>query len=418
METLAIILAGGRGSRLDILSEKRVKPSVPFAGKYRIIDFTLSNCSNSGIYDIGILTQYLPLSLNEHIGTGKPWDLDRRDNRLSLLQPQQSIKGSNWYNGTADAVLQNIEFIKRNNPKYVLILSGDHIYKMDYSKVLDFHKANNADCTITAKVVDIEEASRFGILNADSNKKIIEFEEKPKNPKSNLASMGIYIFNTNVLLEYLESIVAEDLDFGKHIIPRLIEEKAVYAYEYSDYWKDVGTYDSYLEANLDLIKTVDKIELDMYNPDWRIHTRSEERPAVKFGSKAKVVQSLIANGCIIAGEVEKSVLSPGVIIKPGAIVRNSVIFNDTIIEEGAIVDGAILDKKVYIGKDCRIGFGENYVPNSDKPDVLSSGLNVIGKGAVIPEGVTVERNCRIFSNVKEEEFEGKMVKSGSTLGQR
>lgn len=416
METLAMILAGGRGSRLDILSEKRVKPSVPFAGKYRIIDFTLSNCSNSGIYDIGILTQYLPLSLNEHIGTGKPWDLDRRDNRLSLLQPQQSMKGSNWYRGTADAVLQNIEFIKRNNPKYVLILSGDHIYKMDYSKVLDFHKANNADCTITAKVVEMEEASRFGILNADSNKKIVEFEEKPKNPKSNLASMGIYIFNTEVLLHYLENTFAEDLDFGKHIIPKLIEEKKVFAYEYSDYWKDVGTYDSYLEANLDMTKTVDKIELDMYDPSWRIHTRSEERPAVKIGSKAKVKQSLISNGCIIAGEVEKSILSPGVVIKPGAIVRNSIIFNDTVIEEGAIVEGAILDKKIHIGKDCKIGFGEDYTPNLDKPDVLSSGLNVVGKGVSIPDGVTIERNCRIFSNVKENEFEGKIIKSGSTLG--
>lgn len=417
METLALILAGGRGSRLDILSEKRVKPSVPFAGKYRIIDFTLSNCSNSGIYDIGILTQYLPLSLNEHIGTGKPWDLDRRDNRLSLLQPQQSMKGSNWYRGTADAVLQNIEFIKRNNPKYVLILSGDHIYKMDYEKVLDFHKKNNAHCTITAKVVDIEEASRFGILNADANKKIVEFEEKPKNPKSNLASMGIYIFNTDVLLEYLESTVAEDLDFGKHIIPKLINEKNVYAYEFYDYWKDVGTYDSYLEANLDLTKTVDKIELDMYDSDWKIHTRSEERPAVKFGSKAKVKQSLISNGCIIAGEVEKSVLSPGVVIKPGAIVRNSVIFNDTIIEEGAIIENAILDKKIYVGKDCKIGYGEDFTPNLEKPEVLSSGLNVIGKNVVLPEGTIIERNCRIFSNVKDEELSGQVIKSGTTLGE-
>lgn len=417
METLALILAGGRGSRLDILSEKRVKPSVPFAGKYRIIDFTLSNCSNSGIYDIGILTQYLPLSLNEHIGTGKPWDLDRRDNRLSLLQPQQSMKGSNWYRGTADAVLQNIEFIKRNNPKYVLILSGDHIYKMDYEKVLNFHKKNNAHCTITAKVVDIEEASRFGILNADANKKIVEFEEKPKNPKSNLASMGIYIFNTDVLLEYLENTVAEDLDFGKHIIPKLINEKNVYAYEFYDYWKDVGTYDSYLEANLDLTKTVDKIELDMYDSDWKIHTRSEERPAVKFGSKAKVKQSLISNGCIIAGDVEKSVLSPGVIIKPGAIVRNSIIFNDTIIEEGAIIENAILDKKIYVGKDCKIGYGEDFTPNLEKPEVLSSGLNVIGKNVVLPEGTIIERNCRIFSNVKDEELSGQVIKSGTTLGE-
>ncbi len=417
METLAIILAGGRGSRLDILSEKRVKPSVPFAGKYRIIDFTLSNCTNSGIYDIGILTQYLPLSLNEHIGTGKPWDLDRRDNRLSLLQPQESNRGSNWYRGTADAVLQNIEFIKRNQPKYTLILSGDHVYKMDYKKVLDFHKANNADCTITAKVVDLEEASRFGILNVDSKKKIIEFEEKPKNPKSNLASMGIYIFNTDVLLDYLQSIVADDLDFGKHIIPKLIDEKNVYAYEFYDYWKDVGTYDSYLEANLDLIKTVDKIELDMYDSDWKIYTRSQESPAVKFGSKAKVKQALISNGSIVAGEVEKSVLSPGVIIKPGAIVRNSIIFNDTIIEEGAIVEGAIIDKDVYIGKNCRIGVGEDYTPNLKKPDVLNSGLNIIGKRVTIPDGVVIERNCRILSTVKENEFESKHIKSGTSLGE-
>jgi glucose-1-phosphate adenylyltransferase len=417
METLAIILAGGRGSRLDILSEKRVKPSVPFAGKYRIIDFTLSNCTNSGIYDIGILTQYLPLSLNEHIGTGKPWDLDRRDNRLSLLQPQESNRGSNWYRGTADAVLQNIEFIKRNQPKYTLILSGDHVYKMDYKKVLDFHKANNADCTITAKVVELEEASRFGILNVDSKKKIIEFEEKPKNPKSNLASMGIYIFNTDVLLDYLQSIVADDLDFGKHIIPKLIDEKNVYAYEFYDYWKDVGTYDSYLEANLDLIKTVDKIELDMYDSDWKIYTRSQESPAVKFGSKAKVKQALISNGSIVAGEVEKSVLSPGVIIKPGAIVRNSIIFNDTIIEEGAIVEGAIIDKDVYIGKNCRIGVGEDYTPNLKKPDVLNSGLNIIGKRVTIPDGVVIERNCRILSTVKENEFESKHIKSGTSLGE-
>lgn len=417
METLAIILAGGRGSRLDILSEKRVKPSVPFAGKYRIIDFTLSNCTNSGIYDIGILTQYLPLSLNEHIGTGKPWDLDRRDNRLSLLQPQESNRGSNWYRGTADAVLQNIEFIKRNQPKYTLILSGDHVYKMDYKKVLDFHKANNADCTITAKVVDLEEASRFGILNVDSKKKIIEFEEKPKNPKSNLASMGIYIFNTDVLLDYLQSIVADDLDFGKHIIPKLIDEKNVYAYEFYDYWKDVGTYDSYLEANLDLIKTVDKIELDMYDSDWKIYTRSQESPAVKFGSKAKVKQALISNGSIVAGEVEKSVLSPGVIIKPGAIVRNSIIFNDTIIEEGAIVEGAIIDKDVYIGKNCKIGVGEDYTPNLKKPDVLNSGLNIIGKRVTIPDGVVIERNCRILSTVKENEFESKHIKSGTSLGE-
>jgi len=415
METLALILAGGRGSRLDILSEKRVKPSVPFAGKFRIIDFALSNCTNSGVYDIGILTQYLPLSLNEHIGVGKPWDLDRRDNRVTLLQPQQSLKGSNWYNGTADAVLQNIEYIKRANPKYVLILSGDHIYKMDYKKVLDFHKENNADVTITAKIVDLEEATRFGILEADSNKKIVDFVEKPKEPKSNMASMGIYIFNTDVLIEYLEKIVDPELDFGKHIIPVLINEKNVYAYEFYDYWKDVGTYDSYLEANLDLTHTVDKIELDMYDENWKIYTRSEERPGVKFGTKAKVTQSIVCNGSIVAGEIDKCVLSPGVIIKPGAKVRNSIIFNDTIIEEGCEIDGAIIDKDTVIGKNCKIGVGEDYKANEDKPDVLSSGLNVIGKSVIVPEGTVIERNCRIFSNLKENSFVDKTIKSGSTI---
>lgn len=415
METLALILAGGRGSRLDILSEKRVKPSVPFAGKFRIIDFTLSNCSNSGIYNIGILTQYLPLSLNEHIGVGKPWDLDRRDNKITMLQPQQGLNGSNWYKGTADAVLQNIEYIKRTNPKYVLILSGDHIYKMNYKKVLDFHKEKNADVTITTKVVDLEEATRFGILEADNNKKIIDFEEKPKNPKSNLASMGIYIFNTDVLLEYLKKIVAEDLDFGKHIIPRLIDEKNVFAYEFYDYWKDVGTYDSYLEANLDLTNTVDKIELDMYDKDWTIYTRSEERPGVKFGSKAKVNQSIVSNGSIVAGEIEKCVLSPGVIIKPGAIVKNSIIFNDSIIEEGAVVEGAIIDKNVIIGKNCKIGHGDDYTANIEKPEILTSGLNVIGKGVHVPDETIIERNCRIFSGISKEDFASKVLKSGSTL---
>ncbi len=415
METLALILAGGRGSRLDILSEKRVKPSVPFAGKFRIIDFTLSNCSNSGIYNIGILTQYLPLSLNEHIGVGKPWDLDRRDNKITMLQPQQGLNGSNWYKGTADAVLQNIEYIKRTNPKYVLILSGDHIYKMNYKEVLDFHKEKNADVTITTKVVDLEEATRFGILEANTDKKIIDFEEKPEKPKSNLASMGIYIFNTDVLLEYLEKVVAEDLDFGKHIIPKLIEEKNVFAYEFYDYWKDVGTYDSYLEANLDLTNTVDKIELDMYDKNWTIYTRSEERPGVKFGSKAKVNQSIVSNGSIVAGEIEKCVLSPGVIIKPGAIVKNSIIFNDSIIEEGAVVEGAIIDKNVVIGKNCKIGHGEDYTANIDKPHLLASGLNVIGKGVHVPENSIIERNCRIFSGISKEDFTSKVLKSGSTL---
>lgn len=407
METLALILAGGRGSRLDLLSEKRVKPAVPFAGKYRIIDYTLSNCSNSGIYNIGILTQYLPFSLNEHIGIGSPWDLDRRDSRLTLMQPYRE-----WYGGTADAVKQNIDFIKRSKSKYVLILSGDHIYKMDYRKMIRAHEVNGAALTIAVQEVPWEDTHRFGILDADKNDKIVGFYEKPKNAPNNLASMGIYVFNTDVLVEALETIDEEGLDFGKHVIPYLLDKKDVYAYTFKDYWKDVGTYDAYLEANIELTATVDKIPLDMYDRDWKIHTRSEERPSVKIGSKATIEQALISNGSIVAGHVKRSVLSPGVIVHPTAKVVNSVILNDTEIMPGAIVENAIIDKNVIIGENARIGYGDDYTANKERPEVLSSGLNVIAKGVHVPAGTIIERNCRIYSTAKIEE---KRISSGSTL---
>lgn len=407
METIAFILAGGRGSRLDLLSEKRVKPAVPFAGKYRIIDFTLSNCCNSGIYDIAILTQYLPLSLNEHIGVGKPWDLDRRDTRLSLLQPYKD-----WYMGTADAVRQNLAYIKRSSAKYVLILSGDHIYKMDYRKMLAAHKAKKTDLTIAVQPVPWDETNRFGILETDDNLKITKFLEKPDDAPSNLASMGIYIFNRDALIKELESATEPDLDFGKHIMPRFLASQDIYAYVFEDYWKDVGTYDSYLEANLELTSTVDKIPLDMYDRNWRIYTRSEEMPAVKIGSKAKIKQGLISNGSIVAGEVDRVVLSPGVVIHPTAKVKNSVILNDSVIMEGTIIENCIIDKDVVIGKNARIGVGDDYTPNKDKPHLLSSGINVIAKGIHIPEGTVIERNCRITPKAV---FNTKTIKSGSTL---
>ncbi len=407
METLALILAGGRGSRLDILSEKRVKPAVPFGGKYRIVDFTLSNCTNSGIFDIAILTQYLPLSLNEHIGVGKPWDLDRRDSSLALLQPYKE-----WYAGTADAVLQNIEYIKRKNPKYTLILSGDHIYKMDYSKMIDFHKEKNTKLTIAVQPVPWEDTHRFGILTSDDNNKITKFSEKPKNADSNLASMGIYVFDTDVLLEALETVKDPNLDFGKHIIPYLMGETDLYTYVYEDFWQDVGTYDSYLEANLNLTATVDKIEIDMYDRNWKIHTKSEELPSVKVGSKATINQALISNGCIVAGNVKRSVLSPGVVIHPGATVLNSVILNDTEVFPGAYIENAIIDKRCKIMENVIIGDSDDFTPNIDNPDLLSSGVNVIGSKVTIPKGTIVKRNCRIFSSAK---FDGKIVKSGSTL---
>lgn len=408
METLALILAGGRGSRLDILSERRSKPAVPFAGKFRIIDFALSNCCNSGIFQIGILTQYLPLSLNEHIGVGKPWDLDRRDSFVTLLQPNNS-----WYEGTADAIRKNIEFVKRYASKYVLILSGDHIYKMDYSKMIEQHKQTGADLTIAAKIVPIEEASRFGVLETDSNLKINKFVEKPKEPKSNKASMGIYVFSTQALIDAIEAhpdIV--DLDFGKHIIPDMIQEKNVYAYEFYDYWMDVGTYDSYLETNLELC---DDCALDLYDPSWKIYTKSEDLPPVKVGDNAEIKKSLISNGCKIDGRVEHSVISPGVVIGEGTVITDSVILNDVVIGKNCHIEKAIIDKETVISDNSTIGTGNDFIPNKDKPNILSSGLNVIGKKLILPEGLVVERNVRIFSSTNPKTITKKHITSGETL---
>ena len=407
METLALILAGGRGSRLDILSEKRVKPAVPFAGKYRIVDFTLSNCTNSGIYDIAILTQYLPLSLNEHIGVGKPWDLDRRDGGVTLLQPHKE-----WYAGTADAVLQNINYIKRKNPKYTLILSGDHIYKMDYRKMIEHHEKNGAELTIAVQPVPWEDTHRFGILTCDENLRISKFSEKPKDADSNLASMGIYVFNTDVLLDAITRIKDPKLDFGKHIIPQLLKEVDLFAYVFEDYWKDVGTYDAYLEGNIELTGTVDKIPFDMYDRDWRIYTKSEELPSVKVGSKALISQALLSNGCIVAGTVKKSVLSPGVIVHPGATVINSVILNDTEIFPNAYIENSIVDKRCKVRENVVIGDGNDLTPNKDNPALLESGINAIASGVDIPAGTVIKRNCRIFSTAK---FDKKVIESGSTL---
>lgn len=406
METLALILAGGRGSRLDILSEKRSKPAVPFAGKFRIIDFALSNCCNSGIFQIGILTQYLPLSLNEHIGVGKPWDLDRRDSFVTLLQPNNS-----WYNGTADAVRKNLEFVRRYASKYVLILSGDHIYKMDYSKLIDQHKRTGADLTICAKIVPMEEASRFGILETDENLKITKFVEKPKEPKSNKASMGVYVFNTEALVTAIESHPEiEDLDFGAHIIPDMIKNKSVYAYEFYDYWKDVGTYDSYMQTNLDLINDTD---LDLFDPSWKIYTKSEDLPPVKVGENATIKDSLISNGARIYGNVTDCVLSPGVIVEGGSTLNRCVILNDVVIGRNCHIEDTIIDKNTTVQDNSVIGYGKDRTPNKDNPKVLSSGLNVIGKKMVLPKGLCVTRNVRIFSTAKLEE--NQTIAPGETM---
>lgn len=408
MNTLALILAGGRGSRIDILSQKRVKPSVPFAGKYKIIDFTLSNCANSGIYDIGILTQYIPLSLNEHIGNGKPWDLDRRDTKVTLLQPH-----TDWYTGTADAVLKNLPFIKRSEQEYVLILSGDHIYKMDYREVIKQHIETGAELTVCANIVPLEEASRFGILEANEDLEIEKFIEKPEHPQSDLASMGIYVFNKDVLIEAITSIDEPDLDFGKHIIPAMIGKNKVFAYKFHGYWRDVGTYDSYLEANLELTRTYDENVIDMYDPNWKFYTRSEDLPAVKISRGADIKKSLLSNGTVVSGRVERSILSPGVIVHPGATVINSVLLNGVRVREGAYIENSILDKRVVVGRNAIIGSGENYTHNIERPELLQSGINVIEKWTVIPDNALIERNCRIFRDADEEDL--MYVKAGSTI---
>lgn len=410
MKVLAIILAGGRGSRLDILSEQRVKPSVPFAGKYRIIDFTLSNCTNSGLYDIAILTQYIPFSLNDHIGSGKPWDLDRRDTKVSLLQPHNE-----WYKGTADSVRKNMHYIKKGNYDYILILSGDHIYKMNYMKMIKNHIENQAELTVGCNVIEPEDAHHFGMMKTDDELRITDFVEKPKNSNLTLASMGIYVFNTDALFKYINAIDEENLDFGKHVIPKMVEETDVFAYKFKGYWKDVGTYDAYLNTNLGLIETVDKIQLDMYDPTWKIYTRSEEMPSAKIGSKAKIKQALISNGSIVAGEVSRSVISPGVVIHPLAVVKNSVILNDVEIKPGAIVENCIIDKHTVIEESAMVGFGDDVTPNKERPDLLSSGITVVGKSVRVPKNMVIGRNVRIFGSADLTKISDNIVYSGSTI---
>lgn len=417
MRTLALILAGGRGSRLDILSAHRAKPGVPFAGKFRLIDFALSNCVNSDIYNVGVLTQYLPHSLNNHIGIGKPWDLDRKKGGVTILQPFRGKPGeTDWYKGTAHAIYKNISFIKNNDPDEVIILSGDHVYEMDYSKMINYHREKGADLTIAAQPVDYKDASRFGILDHNSDLEVTDFLEKPADPPSNLASMGIYVFKTEVLLDLLDqNCNQQNSDFGHHIIPPMIEneEKKVYLYEYDGFWKDVGTLDSYWETSLELAKSIP--ELNLYDESWKLHTRSEEKPPVKFGKYGGASCSLISNGAIINGTVENSIISPGVYIEKGAVVRNSIVFNDSVIRSNSIVDKAIIDKEVEIKANCKIGHGDDYTPNRKEPDLLESGLNIIAKKATIPEGTVIGRNCRVFSYVGEENFSNKHISSGRTI---
>lgn len=391
-----MLLAGGQGSRLYSLTKNLAKPAVPFGGKYRIIDFPLSNCVNSGIDTVGVLTQYQPLVLNEYIGSGQPWDLDRQEGGVFVLPPYQKSSGSDWYTGTANAIYQNLPFIERYDPNYVLILSGDHIYKMDYEKMLKFHKEKEADCTIAVLQVPMEEASRFGIMNAREDGRIYEFEEKPAHPKSNLASMGIYIFTWKKLKEYLErdaKTPGSANDFGKNIIPGMLaENERMYAYAFDGYWKDVGTIDSLWEANMDLLDP--KVPLSLYDPDWKIYARNPALPPHYIAPGAHVQNSMVTEGCVIEGTVDFSVVFAGVTIEEGAVVRDSIIMPGSVVRKGAVVDYTIVAEQTIIGENAVVGAR----PESME-DISSWGVTVIGSGVTIGPDVHIAPKAMVETDI-------------------
>lgn len=414
MRVKAIILAGGKGTRLGALCIKRAKPAVPFAGKYRIIDFALSNCVNSNIFDVLVLTQYRPHSLMDHIGKGRPWDLDRTfTGGVQILQPFKGSQDTDWYAGTADAVAQNINFVRHGQPEYVLILSGDHIYQMDYDMLIQFHREKQADCTICTIRVPMDEASRFGILDVADDFRVKDFIEKPANPPGNLASMGVYVFNYNVLARALEidqKNPNSSRDFGTDLIPRMIEDMRIFAYPYGGYWVDVGTIEAYWEAHMDLLETPPSLNLN--DRTWVIHTRSEERPPVRIDKGAIVNDSLITDGSVIreGAIVERSVLSPGVYVGPGAIVRDSVILNDAYIEANAVVERAIIDKIAVIGYETTVG---------SISDIGDLAITSVGKNTRIPPGYTVGRGSTLGTDLNARDFarfSDKVIPEGTTLG--
>jgi glucose-1-phosphate adenylyltransferase len=410
---LTLILAGGEGERLSILSQVRAKPGVPFGGKYRIIDFALSNAVNSGLTDVGILTQYAPRSLIDHIGVGRPWDLDRSRGGVALLQPFIGRgRARDWYRGTADAVLQNLDFIADRDPELVLILAGDHVYKMDYRPFLEMHRVKGADVTCAVRTVPIEEAHRFGILDVDGDGRVTAFIEKPPNPPSNLVSMGVYVFSWPLLRDLLGS---ERVDFGRDILPAMVDDgSGVYAYEFAGYWQDVGTVESYWQTNLDLLSDDPGVELN--DLGWLIYTRSEERPPARIGPQGSVSRSMISHGCVIDGTVEHSVLSPGVRVAAGAVVRDSIVMFDAVIESDATLDRAILDKECHIGAGARVGAGDDLRPNRDEPERLYAGITLVGKRARVPRGVEIGRNCRIDPGTTERDFQRRRrIRSGETV---
>lgn len=396
---VAMLLAGGQGSRLGVLTGKIAKPAVPYGGKYRIIDFPLSNCTNSGIDTVGILTQYKPLELNDYVGSGKPWDLDRQNGGVHILPPYQKQKGGDWYKGTANAIYQNTEFIERYNPEYVLVLSGDHIYKMDYSKMIEQHEASGAACTIAVLEVSLEEASRFGIMNTNRDGSIYEFEEKPKNPKSRLASMGIYVFTWEKLKKYLaedDKNPESDNDFGKNVIPLMLNNgELMMVYRFNDYWKDVGTVDSLWEANLDLLNP--KINLNLSDRDWRIYSRTVASPPQYISPTAHVENSLVTDGCEVFGKLDYSILFENVIVEEGASVEYSLVMPGAVIKSGAKIKYSIISENTVIGKNAEIGVEPADVPAEE------FGITVIGSGVKIGPDVKIGAKEMITEDVIKEE---------------
>lgn len=413
-EMIAMLLAGGQGSRLGVLTADVAKPAVAFGGKYRIIDFPLSNCINSGIDTVGVLTQYQPLRLNTHIGIGIPWDLDRNNGGVTVLPPYEKSNNSEWYTGTANAIYQNMRYIDTYDPDYVLILSGDHIYKMDYEVMLDFHKQNRADVTIATMPVPMEEASRFGIVIADENKKILEFEEKPKEPRSNLASMGIYIFTWKVLKEALIAMKdQQSCDFGKHIIPYCFEhQNRMFAFEYNGYWKDVGTLGSYWEANMELIDLIP--EFNLYEEYWKIYTKCDTIEPQYIAPGAFVERSIIGEASEIYGTVIGSVIGPNVHIGKGSVIRDSIIMKDTVIGENVTIDKGIIAENCKLGNRIVLGTGEE-APNELNESIYSFGLVTIGEDSVIPDGVTIGKNTAISGVTTPEDYPDAHLKAGGVI---
>lgn len=413
-EMIAMLLAGGQGSRLGILTSDVAKPAVCYGGKYRIIDFALSNCINSGVDTVGVLTQYQPLRLNVHIGIGIPWDLDRRYGGVCILPPYEKSGNAEWYSGTANAIYQNINFIESYNPEYVLILGGDHIYKMDYEILLDFHKAHNADVTIATYPVPWDEASRFGLVLTGENERIVDFEEKPAKPHSNLASMGIYIFSWPVLRDALNALSEQPgCDFGKHVIPYLHEKGCgLYAYTFNGYWKDVGTLTSYWKSNMELIDLIP--EFNLYEEFWRVYTKSQSIQPQYISGDSTVSRCIVGEGCEIYGSLYNCVVGSDVYIGPGAVAHDSIIMNGAVIGEGTQIEKGIIAENVKIGKNCVLGEGE-YIDNEEHPNIYCEGLVTVGELSEIPDGIHVGRNTMICGKTTEEDYEGGRLESGKCL---